>query len=388
MVQEWVAPCTCALLCRALVQHVCPDPGASSADVPQGSLAAQFVGTAAALAEAWAHDSKDSGVAGQDAAMCMQQLESCILLGSAAQLQLQLQDGWGILNQLAASSAQQVDADQAQQQQQQDQYKELCVELQQAVVVCWPLLQAWVTATLEAGCLQGPEAQRCQEGQQQPAQWDRLLAVLKQLQQQVQGAVSTVAQPNPLQQDSQAASGETAQAVSAEPRTSSGSSAAASSSLPKTSRQSLTELDSRCQQARQQVLLELCSTVPPLLQPRDLAGPLEVAAGAPDSLVLVVLMRLAAATQHMWQPLLAAASHTTPPPAAAAADAEVTLRPTGTQTTNMARLQLEPVLAAADGAQATADVWQRQEVQQIAAALADESADAARVSAFDASALR
>jgi hypothetical protein len=215
--------------------------------------------------------------------------------------------------------------------------------------------------------------------------------VLKHLQQQVQGAVSAAVHPNPLQQDVQAASSKSPQAVPAEPTSSSGSSAAVSSSSLNPSTQALADEHSRCLQARQQALLELCSTVPPLLQPRDLAGSLEPAAGAPDSLVLVALMRLAAATHHLWQPLLAAAASTThlQAAAAAAADAGLTVHPTGTQAPNMPRLQLEPVLAAAaDGTQSTADVWRSPNVQQIAAALADGPAVAAPISAGDASALR
>jgi hypothetical protein len=317
--------------------------------------------------------------AGQDAALCIQQLESCILLGSAVQLQQLLQNDWDYLIQVAAISVQQVGVDQAQQQQK-AQHKELCAELQQAVAVCWPPMQAWVTTIVGAGCQHGPLAQHCQEDQQQPAQWDQLLAVLKHLQQQVQGAVSTGVQPNPLQQDSPAASSETLQAVSAER-----SSAAASSSPPKPARQSSIE-HSRCLQARQQTLLGLCSSIPPLLQPRDLDGSLEAAAGVPDSLVSVVLMRLAAATLNLWRPLLA--SSTTHQPAAAAADAGASLQPFGAQAATMPRLQLEPVLAAADGTQSTAKVWQGLHVQQIAAALADGPAVAASVSAGVASALR
>lgn len=269
---------------------------------------------------------------------CVQSLEPCIVLGEAAQFQQQQQESWQCMQHLAAAQLPSATA-------------RPHVQLDTAGV--WWHLQAWGTAVVQAaespqGQQQNKQQQLVDASTQQPsAQWDALLAVLAGLQQQVQEALPVTQQP-----EQQGRSG-AAQAEFLAGRAGVGSGVA-------------TVKNATVLQQRHGLLHKLCGTLPVLLQPADLASPLQAheAAGVPSSMELVVLLRLAAATSTLWLPLLAACHDMNKGEAATASAAAGVCVSVGdgegsnsSTPTAQSKLQAPPALVSKDDL-AVAALWQ------------------------------
>jgi hypothetical protein len=306
---------------------------------PLVCLPAHLVSTLAAAADSCEGSGSDSS----GAQGVLQLVARAVVLGEVLQLQQQ-QASWAQLLQLTAppqtaKQPQHLQLQQDREQQQQD----VSAQLLQ-------VLQAWAAAVISAA---GENAQQ-HSVQQHPPQWGQLLRVLSSLQQQVQGASRDAQQQerDPLQNPAAAVPAEALRRVETGSRQQSGS-----------------VQEQRYQHA---LLQKLCTTVPVLLQPADLA------ATAPDNMLLVVLARLAAATSGLWSPLLDAAGlH---PAEQEAAGAATTSSSEGRCVNDaggsaaVSALQTKPHLQPSSAARqdAAVAIWQGAGIEQVAAALADD----------------
>jgi hypothetical protein len=316
-------------------------------DNPMTCLPAHLVSTLAAAA----HSCEGSGRDSNGAQGVLQLVARAVVLGEVLQLQQQ-QASWAQLLQLTAppqsvGQPQQLKLQHDGEQQQLD----VSAQLQQK-------LQAWAAAVMSAAGENAPQ----HSVQHHPPQWGELLHVLSSLQQQVQGSSRDVQQQvqDPLKNP--------AAVTPAEVCAETGSSQQGGS---------VQEL-----QHQHALLQKLCRTMPVLLQPTDLA------ATATDSMQLVVLARLAAATSRLWSPLLAAAGlHAAVQAAAAepAAPAATTSSSDGGCIDDAGRAMAVPALQLAPPMQASlatrqsarqdaaVAIWQGVTSEQVAAALADET---------------
>jgi hypothetical protein len=265
----------------------------------------------------------------------MKLLAACILVGEAAQLQQEQPDSWCCLQQLAAAAAAAP-----------QQGKPFASD-------SWiPLLQAWVPAvTAATRTAEQPEQQQQQQAaieggaQMLPPQWQQLVSALDHLQQQVQHAL-----PQPDQQQQSDPLQEAPADTSASPAT---ASVAAAGSAPP-----------------YELLQGLCRTLPVLLQPADLEAAW-VGTATPDSMAVVTLLRLAAATSRLWLPQLTASQSSSscadgmgPAGAADAAAAGSISEQTPLQEQRVQHLRLGSSRDVKEAA-----IWQGQAAEQVAAEL-------------------
>jgi len=308
--------------------HSCFQPQIQLPQPPQqpNTLSAQLpTALAAAAAELQSSCASSGGGSPSSDDLRLQQLESLVVHGEAHLLQRHEQS-WACLLRLAGQDCcgQPGQVQQAQPVTRPQSSASGCLEaqasiapiwtelldeqlpVQQSVSIVWPVMHAWVGAVLGACQAASPTQQPTipagsSTQQLLPNGWDELLAALKGLQQEVQEALPAPSQPvvdDPLQACSAGVTPTVEGGLNCSNLSASASPAAAG-------------LTAR-QLRQQEMLQELCPAVPALLQSADLQTLLQADGECPNTMALVVLLRLAASTSSLWLPLLSAGSSAAP----------------------------------------------------------------------------